>query len=174
MNRQKLKQKKTSPPMKKNIFFSLDLFFHQGFCFVINAATFVWVIISIWVQKPQLPFCVKPIFFAICPINPMPKPWEALICFTDGWSQTHQNNLLFLSRWFHIKQQKGRHLPKYTDTTHLSTLHVVAALVFLYWGLAIGTGFGVRQQPQTIGCVLIGFTHTSHFNNRRERGKESK
>lgn len=158
--------------MKKNNspFFSLDLFFQQGLCFVtVNAATFFWATITIWAQKLQLPFCVRPIFFVISPINPMPKPWEVLIWFTDGWRKIHQNNLLFLSRWFHIKQQKGRHVSEYTDTTHLCTLHVVAALVFLYWGLAIGTGFGVRQQPQTIGCILIGFTHTSHFNNRGEK-----
>lgn len=54
--------------------------------------------------------------------------------------------------------------------TYLSTLHVVAALVLLYGRLAIGAGLGVREQPQTVGCILVRFAHTSHFNNRGGEG----
>lgn len=36
---------------------------------------------------------------------------------------------------------------KFSSITHLSTLHMIAALIFLNWRLAIGAGFRVREQP---------------------------
>lgn len=45
---------------------------------------------------------------------------------------------------------------------HLGTLHVVAALVLLNGGLAVGTGLGVGQQPQAICGVLVSLAHTCH------------
>lgn len=47
-------------------------------------------------------------------------------------------------------------------SAHLGTLHVVAALVLLNGGLAVGTGLGVGQQPQAICGVLVSLAHTCH------------
>lgn len=55
-----------------------------------------------------------------------------------------------------------------TKQNYLCTLHVVAALIFLYGRLAVGAGFGVGEQPQTVGSILVGFTDTSHWPESRE------
>lgn len=51
---------------------------------------------------------------------------------------------------------------------------MVAALIFLYGRLAVGAGFGVGEQPQTVGSVLVGLTHTSHWPESREGRKGAK
>lgn len=47
-------------------------------------------------------------------------------------------------------------------SVYLSTLHVVAALILLNGRLAVGTRFGVGQQPQAVSSILIGLAHTCH------------
>lgn len=61
-----------------------------------------------------------------------------------------------------------------TNQNYLCTLHVVAALIFLYGRLAVGAGFGVGEQPQTVGSILVGFTHTSHWPESREGSEKAK
>lgn len=51
---------------------------------------------------------------------------------------------------------------------------MVATLIFLNRRLAVGAGFGVGEQPQTVGSILVGFTHTSHWPESREGGEEAK
>lgn len=45
---------------------------------------------------------------------------------------------------------------------YLGTLHVVAALILLNGRLAVGTRFGVSQEPQAVSRVLISLAHTCH------------
>lgn len=47
-------------------------------------------------------------------------------------------------------------------SVYLGTLHVVAALILLNGRLAVGTRFGVGQQPQAVSSILIGLAHTCH------------
>lgn len=55
---------------------------------------------------------------------------------------------------------------------YLGTLHVVAALVLLDGGLAVGAGLGVGEHPQAVGGVLVGLAHPGHCNSRKDILKE--
>lgn len=48
------------------------------------------------------------------------------------------------------------------EWVYLGTLHMVAALILLNGWLAVGTWFGVGQQPQAVSSILIGLAHTCH------------
>ena len=45
---------------------------------------------------------------------------------------------------------------------------MVAALVLLDGGLAVGAGLGVGEHPQAVGRVLVGLAHPGHCGRREE------
>lgn len=65
----------------------------------------------------------------------------------------------YLSKWWHTA---------YSDEcVYLGTLHMVAALIFLNGWLAVGTRFGVGQQPQAVSSIFIGLAHTCHCEKHK-------
>lgn len=88
------------------------------------------------------------------------------------WLETNDNAKL--PQITQIPSERLNFVMSDTKQNYLCTLHVVAALIFLYGRLAVGAGFGVGEQPQTVGSILVGFTHTSHWPESREGSAKAK